>query len=81
MDHNPFLWRIESKGLQAPSWLYGTMHMGNDRLVALPEVVEKARDGADALYCELAIDKMIWTRPIGTVNLHGAKSDSERRCW
>ncbi len=56
---HPFLWRIEGKDSNATNWLYGTMHLGDDRLLALPDVVEKARDAADAVYCELAFDKMM----------------------
>ena len=58
---HPFLWRIEGKGDQTfnvKSWLYGTMHLGDERLVALPEAVEDALEAADALYCELDMDRM-----------------------
>ncbi|MFT7620011.1 MAG: hypothetical protein ACI97A_003668 [Planctomycetota bacterium] len=53
---HPFLWRIDSlKGnpLKTDSWLYGTMHLGDKRLVTLPHVVTEAIKGADALYCEV----------------------------
>ena len=36
---HPFLWRIDSlngKPLAAKCWLYGTMHLGDRRLVTLP---------------------------------------------
>jgi len=59
---HPFLWRIEGKDSKATNWLYGTMHLGDDRLVALPDVVEEARDAADAVYCELAFDKLMAER-------------------
>jgi uncharacterized protein YbaP (TraB family) len=55
---HPFLWRIEGKGVEVQSFLFGTMHLGDDRLLAMPPVVEEARDNADALYCELALDQM-----------------------
>ncbi len=58
---HPFLWRIEGKGTQTlnvKSWLYGTMHLGDERLVTLPDSVEDARESVDALYCELDMDKM-----------------------
>ncbi|MCA8956105.1 MAG: TraB/GumN family protein [Planctomycetes bacterium] len=56
----PFLWRIEGKersNQHFKSYLLGTMHLGDRRLVDIPEVVDKALAGADALYCELAMDE------------------------
>ena len=53
---HPFLWRIDGHGdnnFKVKSWLYGTMHLGDKRLVTLPKVVDNARENADALYCEL----------------------------
>ncbi|MHC4514831.1 MAG: TraB/GumN family protein [Planctomycetota bacterium] len=58
---HPFLWRIEGKGEQmfdVKSWLYGTMHLGDERLVTLPNSVEDALESADALYCELEMDRV-----------------------
>lgn len=58
---HPFLWRIDGKGnktFATRSWLYGTMHLGDERLLTLPDPVEEARESADALYCELAMDQM-----------------------
>ncbi len=57
---HPFLWRVEGRGGQrfaVPSWLYGTMHWGDERLVALPAAVEKARASADAVYCETVMGR------------------------
>ena len=59
---HPFLWRIESKDgkeLKTRCWLYGTMHLGDERLVMLPDSVEEARENADALYCEVRMDRML----------------------
>jgi uncharacterized protein YbaP (TraB family) len=53
---HPFLWQIDGKGDQTfekKSWLYGTMHQGDGRLLALPDPVEQARRSADVLYCEV----------------------------
>lgn len=58
---HPFLWRIDGQGGQnfkVKSWLYGTMHLGDKRLVTLPKVVNEAREAADALYCELDMTAM-----------------------
>ena len=52
----PFLWRIDGQGsrdFKVKSWLYGTMHLGDKRLVNLCQAVNDARESADALYCEL----------------------------
>ncbi|MHC4514832.1 MAG: TraB/GumN family protein [Planctomycetota bacterium] len=57
---HPFLWRIESKGDQTfavKSWLYGTMHTGDKRLVTLPDSVKHAWQSADAVYCEVKLDR------------------------
>lgn len=53
---HPFLWSIDGRGdrdFKVKSWLYGTMHLGDKRLITLPKVVNDARESADALYCEL----------------------------
>ena len=49
----PFLWVIEGK---TPSYLYGTIHVPDDRVLALPKVVEEAVDACDALYTEIPMD-------------------------
>lgn len=49
---NPFLWVVEKEG-HTPSFLYGTMHVPDDRVLALPDVVEQALDRCDAFYAEL----------------------------
>ena len=56
---HPFLWKIEGPGVEKACWLYGTMHLGDDRLLAIPKVVDDAMANADALYCELAMDEMM----------------------
>jgi len=59
---HPFLWRIDGKGEQTfkvKSWLFGTMHLGDERLVTLPASVDDARESSDALYCELEMDQMM----------------------
>lgn len=46
-----FLWRIEGKN---PSFLFGTIHVPDDRATTLPAVVQEAFDHADAVHGELA---------------------------
>jgi len=57
---HPFLWRIHPlvEG-GAPSYLYGTMHVGDPRITTLPEVVEDALYDSQALFTELAFDTMM----------------------
>lgn len=45
------LWRIESAGTQ-PSWLYGTMHMSDPRVVGLPAAAQDAYDAARTVVIE-----------------------------
>jgi uncharacterized protein YbaP (TraB family) len=46
------LWKIEREGAR-PSYLYGTMHMSDDRLTTLPGPVADALDGAQTVALEL----------------------------
>lgn len=45
------LWRIEKPGM-APSWLFGTMHMADPRVVALPQDAAEAFSRAGTLAIE-----------------------------
>lgn len=47
------LWRIEKPGV-APSHLFGTVHLSDDRVNALPPSVEQALGGAQRLALEIA---------------------------
>lgn len=49
----PFLWRIEG---DTPSYLYGTIHVPDPRVLALPESVTEALAEAAALFTELPMD-------------------------
>lgn len=46
---------MEREGL-ATSWLFGTIHVPDDRINALHPAVKAALEGADAFYGELALD-------------------------
>ena len=46
----PLLWRIET---EPPSWLFGTIHLGDPRVLALSTAVEDALYGSDAVFTEL----------------------------
>jgi uncharacterized protein YbaP (TraB family) len=47
----PFLWRIEGKN---PSYLYGSYHADDERILTLPQVVMSAIEDADYIYTEVA---------------------------
>jgi len=50
------LWKIEVKGM-APSYLFGTMHSDDERVLKLPPLVAKAFEGARAYGAELVEDE------------------------
>ena len=49
-------WKVTHPKLQATSYLFGTIHVPDKRVLALPAPVEEALEGCDALYCELALE-------------------------
>jgi uncharacterized protein YbaP (TraB family) len=49
----PFLWRIEGA---VPSYLYGTVHVPDPRVLELPEVVRRAFDTTDVFNAEIPLD-------------------------
>jgi uncharacterized protein YbaP (TraB family) len=48
----PLLWMIRSS---PPSWLFGTIHLPDERLDTLPAVVEKAFEESTAFYAEVPL--------------------------
>ena len=50
---NPLLWRIDGP---VPSYLYGTIHIPDQRVLAIPDVVKKAIAASDAVYTEVPFD-------------------------
>jgi uncharacterized protein YbaP (TraB family) len=49
----PFLWMIDTS---PPSFMYGTIHLPDDRVLALPYVVQAAFDVADVVLTEVPMD-------------------------
>ncbi len=47
----PFLWRIEGAG--GAGYLYGTIHLPDERVLALPDVVKTALDSCSAFFAEI----------------------------
>lgn len=52
-----FLWKVEREGL-ATSWLFGTIHVPDDRVHALHPQVKAALEAADAYYGEIPMEEM-----------------------
>jgi len=50
------LWKVSGKGTKKTSYLFGTMHVPDKRVLDLPGPVKQAIKDADALYCELALE-------------------------
>ena len=50
---DPFLWKIEGEN---PSYLYGSIHVGTEEVLTLPDVVYNAINNADAVYTEVKMD-------------------------
>src|SRR3989442_15390601 len=49
----PFLWRIDGP---VPSYLYGTVHVPDPRVLELPEVVRRALNASDVFNGEIPLD-------------------------
>jgi uncharacterized protein len=62
----PLLWRIEGP---VPSYLYGTIHIPDQRVLTLPEVVNKAMAVSDAVYTEVQLDPATLTAAAGAGQL------------
>jgi len=62
----PFLWRIDGP---VPSYLYGTVHVPDQRVLALPDVVKRAFDSADVFTAEIPLDAATQGALLGKVML------------
>jgi uncharacterized protein YbaP (TraB family) len=62
----PFLWRIEGP---VPSYLYGTVHVPDVRVLELPEVVRRALDASDVFSGEIPLDAATQTSLLGKIML------------
>lgn len=49
----PMLWKVEGKGLEQPSYLFGTIHLADKRLTTLHPAAQQAFDQAGAVYTEV----------------------------
>jgi uncharacterized protein YbaP (TraB family) len=62
----PLLWRIE---LATPSYLFGTIHLPDDRVTELPPVVADILDRCDSLYTELPMEMALLMKQFGRMQL------------
>lgn len=52
----PLLWKVEGKELEKPSWLFGTIHLGEGPVGKLHPTAAKALGASDAVYTEVSMD-------------------------
>lgn len=52
----PLLWKVSGGALEEPSWLFGTIHIGDEEVLKLHNVVVDALEGASELWTEIAMD-------------------------
>ena len=62
----PFLWRIEGT---MPSYLYGTVHVPDARVLELPEVVRRAFNASDVFTAEIPLDAATQVGMMGKIML------------
>ena len=55
---NTLLWRIDGNGLQKPSYLYGTMHLTDDRVFNLGDSLYKAIENSEGFAIEVNPEEM-----------------------
>ena len=70
----PLLWRIE---VEPPSYLYGTIHLPDPRVTALPASVERAFESSDVFYSEVPLDKLSQARMVTSLLLPAGQTLSE----
>jgi uncharacterized protein YbaP (TraB family) len=70
----PFLWRIEGP---VPSYLYGTIHVPDPRVTALPPSVEQAFASSGAVFTEIPMDAALQIGMMGKMLLPGDQNLSQ----
>jgi uncharacterized protein YbaP (TraB family) len=71
----PFLWRIDG---ETPSYLYGTIHLPDDRVLALPDVVREAIESSDGLYTEIPMELSEQLKAASKIMLPGMTTLSDK---
>lgn len=70
-QYNSLLWRISGNGLKDTSYLFGTMHVNDNRIVAIGDANMKYLDKTTAYAMELDPDKMFSLGIIGKLKMGG----------
>lgn len=52
----PLLWKVEGPGIQKPSYLFGTIHLGDKVVTTLHPAAQKAFDESVAFHAEVPMD-------------------------
>lgn len=52
----PFLWEVSGNGLTVSSYLFGTIHLGDERITTLHPAVERAFGEAEVVMTEVPLD-------------------------
>jgi uncharacterized protein YbaP (TraB family) len=65
----PFLWKVEGRTPLSPLYLFGTIHVPDDRVLTLAPSVEKAFGEASAVYTEIPMDSATQMGIMGQVML------------
>jgi uncharacterized protein len=68
------LWKVTGKGTKKASYLFGTMHVPDKRVLDLPAEVDQAIKDADALYCELALEPSLQMQAMKHMMLPAGKT-------
>jgi len=55
-QQNSLLWEISGKGINRPSYLFGTMHLRDSRLFCFPDSAQQKLDSCSVLALEVVID-------------------------
>lgn len=72
---DPFLWRVQLEDTTV--WLYGTIHIPDDRVLALPNVVKEAHAAADVVYTEIPLDMQTQMSASRFMQLEGGETIDE----
>jgi uncharacterized protein len=73
LEHT-LLWKISGHGLTKPSYLYGTMHTGDDRVFRLQDSALIGFDNTDAFDMEINMDSIDKQKLAGEIMLSGGQT-------
>ncbi len=65
----PYLWKVTTPGVSAPSYLFGTIHIPDPKVTNLPPLVKQAYDSADAVYTEIPMDILGISGILGSISM------------